>query len=78
MDAQEAYKTAKWAANCKMVLGGLKDINNCLGDMEEHDLKRKLKKIGRELIGKAAKRLPDDLYRQIIEREDRLQQKGDD
>jgi len=61
----DAYKTAIWAANCKMSLIYLKDIAKCFANMEEHELKAKIKRIGREVIAKAVKRLPDDLYKQI-------------
>ena len=62
----EAYKTAVWAANCKMVLNHLKEVDKCFANMEEHELKAKVRKVGREVISKANKRLPKDLYEQIM------------
>ena len=62
----DAYKIAVWAANCKMVLSHLKEVDRCFAAMEEHELKAKMKRVGREVISKAVKRLPKDLYNQIM------------
>lgn len=66
MSEDDAYKHGIWGANFKIAMTSLRDAWAALERALEPELRKKTMKLGKEVLAAASKKLPDNLYKQLV------------